>query len=304
MASVAPSPGSQIERGAHDGVERQYLVDRSQQGVHARAGSGGNRDRAHFAGEDRRAGIAFPCAAPSPPSRRRWSVSASASPAAGGPPCSAPGSAESPRRRSRPAPSARARSAPAAAGDETSTTCSTSAASVTSSSVARKAFTSVVGRLRMKPTVSLTSTRRREGSVSGRTVGSSVANMRASASTLAPGEAVEQRGFAGVGVAHQREGGQRHGAAAAAVQGAAGAHAFQIVLDLLDAAGDAAAVGFQLAFRRGRGCRFRRPAATSPRRGRSGAAAGSSTARVPPAGGLRGCGRARRRCPGSAACGR
>ena len=35
----------------------------------------------------------------------------------------------------------------------------------------------------MKPTVSLTSTRRREGRVSGRTVGSSVANMRASAST-------------------------------------------------------------------------------------------------------------------------
>ena len=32
------------------------------------------------------------------------------------------------------------------------------------------------------------------------------------------------------------------------MQGAAGAHAFQVVLDLLDAAGDAAAVGFQLGF--------------------------------------------------------
>ena len=38
-------------------------------------------------------------------------------------------------------------------------------ASVTSSSVARNALTSVVGRLRMNPTVSLSSTRRREGSV-------------------------------------------------------------------------------------------------------------------------------------------
>ena len=37
----------------------------------------------------------------------------------------------------------------------------------------------------MKPTVSLNSTRRREGSTSGRTVGSRVANMRASTRTPA-----------------------------------------------------------------------------------------------------------------------
>ncbi len=37
----------------------------------------------------------------------------------------------------------------------------------------------------MKPTVSLNSTRRREGKVNGRTVGSSVANIFASASTPA-----------------------------------------------------------------------------------------------------------------------
>ena len=72
-----------------------------------------------------------------------------------------------------------------AEGDEASTTCSTRAASVTSSRVARNAFTRVVGRLRMNPTVSLTSTRRREGSTSGRTVGSSVANIRASTATPA-----------------------------------------------------------------------------------------------------------------------
>ena len=73
-----------------------------------------------------------------------------------------------------------------ASGDETSTTCSTIAASETSSSVARNAFTSVVGRLRMKPTVSLSRAFRREGSRMARTVGSRVANSRSSASTPAP----------------------------------------------------------------------------------------------------------------------
>ena len=57
-------------------------------------------------------------------------------------------------------------------------------------------------------------------------------------------------------------------------------------------------------FHQVRGCRCRRPAATFPRRGRTGAAAGNSTAPVPPAGGPHGCGRARRRYPGSTACGR
>ena len=63
----------------------------------------------------------------------------------------------------------------AASGELASTTCSRSSASTTSSSVARNAFTRVVGKFRMKPTVSLISTRRLEGNVSGRTVGSSVA---------------------------------------------------------------------------------------------------------------------------------
>jgi hypothetical protein len=41
------------------------------------------------------------------------------------------------------------------------------------------------GRLRMKPTVSLSRIRRRDGRMSARTTGSSVANMRASARTPA-----------------------------------------------------------------------------------------------------------------------
>src|ERR1039457_4447075 len=156
-----------------------------------------------------------------------------------------------------------------ACGAETSTTCRIRVASVTSSRVARKAFTSVAGRFPMKPTVSLTSTRRREGSVTGRTVGSSVANMRASASTAGGQrhrtdrriergeharigqhgglcEAVEERRFSGVGVAHQRNRRQGGGVPLAAVQRASGAHAIQILLDFLDAAVDAAAIGFQL----------------------------------------------------------
>src|SRR5581483_4313890 len=59
----------------------------------------------------------------------------------------------------------------------TSETCSTNAAHYTSSSVARKAETSVCGRLRMNPTVSDISTFHREGSVTARMVGSRVANI-------------------------------------------------------------------------------------------------------------------------------
>ena len=74
----------------------------------------------------------------------------------------------------------------AACGEAASTTCTSSDASMTSSSVARKDFTSVVGRLRMKPTVSLSSAFRLLGSVTARTVGSKVANIFASVSTPAP----------------------------------------------------------------------------------------------------------------------
>ena len=55
----------------------------------------------------------------------------------------------------------------------------------TSSSVARNADTSVCGRCRMKPTVSEKRTLRFEGRSTPRMVGSSVANMRDDATTLA-----------------------------------------------------------------------------------------------------------------------
>ena len=70
-------------------------------------------------------------------------------------------------------------------GLETSETCTSSSARCTSSSVARNALTSVCGRLRMNPTVSESKTLRREGSVTERMVGSSVANIRGEASTVA-----------------------------------------------------------------------------------------------------------------------
>ena len=60
------------------------------------------------------------------------------------------------------------------------------------------------------------------------------------------GQAVEQGGFSGVGVTHQGDGRQRHRLPLAAMQRASGAHVFQILFDFLDAAVDAAAVGFEL----------------------------------------------------------
>ena len=66
-----------------------------------------------------------------------------------------------------------------------SETCRISVARCTSSSVARKADTSVWGRWRMKPTVSEKRTFRFEGSSAPRSVGSRVANIRDEATTLA-----------------------------------------------------------------------------------------------------------------------
>ena len=92
-------------------------------------------------------------------------------------------------------------------------------------------------------------------------MGSRVANRRASARTVGLGEPVEEGGFAGVGVARQRQRGQRNRAAAPPVEGAAGAHALQFEFDLLDPTGDAAAVGFQLRLARSAGA----DAAAQPR---------------------------------------
>ncbi len=62
------------------------------------------------------------------------------------------------------------------------------------------------------------------------------------------GEPVEERRFAGVGVAHHRERGQRHFKALAPLRGAARLHGVQFLRELLDAVGDFAAVGFELGF--------------------------------------------------------
>ena len=67
-----------------------------------------------------------------------------------------------------------------------STTCSMSAASVSSSSVARNAATSCVGSFWMNPTVSVNSTWFPDGNRTRRVTGSRVANSLSSTSTSAP----------------------------------------------------------------------------------------------------------------------
>ena len=78
-------------------------------------------------------------------------------------------------------------------------------ASVTSSSVARKAATRWVGRSEMKPTVSDRIALRPTAASSARIVGSSVANSMSPGITDGAGQPVEQRRFAGVGIADQRD---------------------------------------------------------------------------------------------------
>ena len=91
----------------------------------------------------------------------------------------------------------------------------------------------------MNPTVSLTSTRRSERGEHAR-VGQHAG----------PREAIEEGRFAGVGVPGQRQSCQRNRYPAPAVQRSARAHAFQLKLDLLDAAGNPPTVGFELCLAR------------------------------------------------------
>ena len=123
------------------------------------------------------------------------------------------------RCRARAAPLRRPAPAPRCPACAMSRTCRMRSASITSSSVARKAATSIVGRSEMKPTVSdritLRAVRQRRSRAS---VGSSVANSMSSASTSARGQPVEQRRLAGVGVADQRDDRIRHALAAVAMQ--------------------------------------------------------------------------------------
>ena len=67
------------------------------------------------------------------------------------------------------------------------------------------------------------------------------------------GQRVEERGFAGVGVADQRDHAERNGLARAAARGALAANGFDGLLDFADAVADAAAVGFEFLFARAAG---------------------------------------------------
>ena len=186
---------------------------------------------------------------------------------------------------------------------EMSRTCRIRSASTTSSSVARKAATSMVGRLEMNPTVSDRMMRRPEGSFTSRMVGSRVAKTWSWARTLGPGNAVEQRRLAGVGVAD--DGDDRVGDLAAA-----GAVEFARLDDLRRVRGGWRRCGFaacggrvRAGLRRGRRRswrrrRHRRAGVRGGSRRARGGPSGRRGGRVRPAGGLRACGRARRRFRG------
>src|SRR5271166_572358 len=63
-------------------------------------------------------------------------------------------------------------------------------------------------------------------------------------------ECVEQRGFPGVGVAHQCDDRNRHGFTALALLPADAAHVLQLLLHVTDAAVNLAAIGFELSLAR------------------------------------------------------
>ena len=119
----------------------------------------------------------------------------------------------------------------ALSGCAMSRTCRIRSASATSSSVARKAATSSVGRSLMKPTVSDRIARRPEGRRGRAWSGSSVAKSWSSRHHLGAGHGVEQRRFAGIGVADQRDHRGRHALARAAVQRAGAADLLQLPLE-------------------------------------------------------------------------
>ena len=223
------------DRAALGGLLLEHLgvvVEPAQQPALAPAGSPGSGSRPCA---PRRASMAASSASmPSPVSAetstggavaaRPWRAPLPcARPRRAGRPCSTPpGSARRPpprrcRDRASTASTSRALRFASRRG-EMSRTCRMRSASITSSSVARKAATSVVGRSEMKPTVSDRMMRRplgelhlahgrierREHLVLGEDGGA--------------GEAVEQRRLAGVGVADDRHHRIRHALAARAVQ--------------------------------------------------------------------------------------
>ena len=122
-------------------------------------------------------------------------------------------------------------------------------ASVTSSSVARKAAT------RWCRQVGDETDRVGQDRAAARTAARAAASSdrasrraRSAAATSARGQAVEQGGFAGIGVAHQRHHRIGHALARLAMERAGAAHVLELALQDGDAVGDEAAVDLELAF--------------------------------------------------------
>ena len=135
----------------------------------------------------------------------------------------------------------------ALSGSDRSRTCRTRSASRTSSSVARKAATSWVGRSEMKPTVSDMMTswpcgRLHAAAASGRAWRTACPR----ASTPAPGEPVEQGRLARVRVADECDDGVRHLGSLGALQIARAAHRLQLALQAHDLVAQDAPVGLDL----------------------------------------------------------
>ena len=147
-------------------------------------------------------------------------------------------------------------------GFEISVTCRISAASCTSSSVARNAAIKSGGRSRMNPTVSDSSTRRRDGSRTARIGGIERRKHFRRRQHLGVRQRVEERRFPRVRVAHERDHAERHGLPRAPPRGALPAHRFDGLLDFRHAVANAPPVGFEFLLARS----ARADAAAQPRK--------------------------------------
>ncbi len=211
-----------------------------------------------------------------------------------------------PRRcRARAAPPRRRAICASLSSCEMSRTCRMTSASITSSSVARNAATSMVGRSEMKPTVSDRMTRAPCGRASARKRRIERREQHVGFEHGGAGQAVEQRRLAGIGVADQRDDRIRHALAALAMQLAALLDLLQLGLDASDALARSRGGRPRSASRRGRReSRSRRAGAPDASRSAPAGSSGRSDARVRPAARLPWCARAGRRFPGSGRCGR
>ena len=188
---------------------------------------------------------------------------------------------------------------------ETSRTCRITSASITSSSVARNAATSMVGRSEMKPTVSDRMIFMPPGNCTARKRRVERREQHVGLQHAGAGHAVEQRRLAGVGVADQRRDRIRHAGAAVAVQLAPLLDLFEFGLDALRCARRSAGGRFRAGSRPARrGSRSRRAGAPDGSSSSPGGCADRSDARARPGARPPWCGRGGRKFPGSARCGR